>query len=448
MEMVSTVEVLDLGQQMSTAVAAAIAVGDGGDVSGPMPSAAVQEPDGLHRKEPQTIARRPDGLWIAVASKTGIWMYLYVGEDVAIEDGQPASIADTWPVIYKPRPRPKTCWRCGRSGKKQFIESAAGEAVSRWKCSNADACRSRIPMPEEEKVASQIANLNRANERRAEAAGQRRTTQAREALALIEGDNPNVHLPSRVSRDQWIEALRLRISDENASLRELASAMSTPMTKDQYAAILRRACQLAASAGQPSQESPGVTRKPLRNNKLASLIESASRLHGRASDRTLARIAQQSGYEISSSTLSSLRHRPVKPRAARGGIRKGAIRAVAFLAQVPESVVREAAAVRGPDEVKQSLAAYQRRYQRDYQKKGQNRTLSGASNRRQPWTRGEDQIILAYMRDPAARINDLARELGRSRAGLTNRLQELRSKSMEPAVHSATCTNSQSAQGK
>lgn len=77
-----------------------------------------------------------------------------------------------------------------------------------------------------------------------------------------------------------------------------------------------------------------------------------------------------------------------------------------------------------------------RRKQREVLKRGQAETLGRAVNRRRPWTRTEDDRILAFMEAPNARINDLAVELGRSRAGITNRLRKLRQQRGEAAPES------------
>ncbi|WP_074339690.1 helix-turn-helix domain-containing protein [Mycobacteroides abscessus] len=174
---------------------------------------------------------------------------------------------------------------------------------------------------------------------------------------------------------------------------------------------------------------------------MAALIDSASVLHGGASHQVLARIARQGGHEISSATLLLLRSRPVRPRVGRiGGIKQGTIRAVAFLAQVPESVVREAAGVCDPEVTKQAAAARNRSMQSAFHAAGQAITLPAAFNQRGRWTRAEDERILAFMQAPNARINDLAKELGRSRAGITNRLQKLRRWRRESATASVDCS--------
>lgn len=174
---------------------------------------------------------------------------------------------------------------------------------------------------------------------------------------------------------------------------------------------------------------------------MAALIDSASVLHGGASHQVLARIARQGGHEISSATLLLLRSRPVTRRVGSvGGIKQGTIRAVAFLAQVPESVVREAAGVCAPEVAKQAAAERNRRVQHEFHTAGQAITLPVAFNQRGRWTRAEDERILAFMQAPNARINDLAKELGRSRAGITNRLQKLRRWQRESATAGVDCS--------
>lgn len=84
--------------------------------------------------------------------------------------------------------------------------------------------------------------LSLANERRASRAAAQRVTQARRALAVLESNLESPH-----NTWLWIEVLQLRVNRDTASLTDLAAAMSPPMTKDRYAALLRRACQFAES---------------------------------------------------------------------------------------------------------------------------------------------------------------------------------------------------------
>ncbi|SIH26530.1 Uncharacterized protein conserved in bacteria [Mycobacteroides abscessus subsp. abscessus] len=323
-------------------------------------------------------------------------------------------------VLWSPTVRfTKTCWRCGRVGKQQFGAAEASDSTSRWECSNDLACRRRTQEGTTTESYSRISNLAGANERRAMSAAQRGVEQARAVLALLTTGDLNVELPTNASRELWTAVLHLRANNETASLGELAAQMSPPMTKDRYTGLLRRACKIAAPTPHESASKP---------TKLADLIDTATTLHGGISLQKLASIAQQSGYPICGDTLRTLRDRPASPQTPmKRGPTRHVIRAIAFLAQAPESVVREAAGIPSDSEKKRSVAARRTRGQRDYQRKSRARTLQGADNRGRIWTTGEDQLMLAYMRDPAARINDLAKELGRSQADVTNRLQKLRS---------------------
>lgn len=365
-----------------------------------------------------------------------------------------------------------------------------------------------------------IQELSLANERRAICAAERRVAQARRALEVFESRKPDPKHARHVW--VWIEVLRVRVDQESASLGVLAAAMSPPMTKDRYAALLRRACQVAENYGSaaPEPDSAVVSpaddmttsratqadrspRRPLTAGQkdilvkfghtirwqrpvdlggsgwsshsevlgqlvqlglveskprtsgsrkklyritvagvharyvprvigggpLAQLIEAASRRHGGASDRQLARIAQQSGHKISPGTLSRLHYQQDAPVTgdSRGIAAPSSIRAIAFLAQVPEPVAYEAAGARTPDQIRQDTAAANRRYQRDYLKRVQEQTLPSAANQGRPWTRSDDQHMLTFMQSSGARIEIIAKELGRSHAGVRNRLRKLRS---------------------
>ncbi|SIH37548.1 Uncharacterized protein conserved in bacteria [Mycobacteroides abscessus subsp. abscessus] len=162
---------------------------------------------------------------------------------------------------------------------------------------------------------------------------------------------------------------------------------------------------------------------------LAALVRSAADRHGGASDRQLAMIAQKAGHKVSHGVLSRLRQQVDTPEISqRGAASDDSLRAIAFLARVPEPVVYEAAGVRVPSERKQVAAETNRRFQRDYLIKVQKRTRLAAVNGRSPWTPDEDRHMLDFMETPGARIVDLALELGRSYAAVTNRLRKLRSK--------------------
>ena len=74
-----------------------------------------------------------------------------------------------------------------------------------------------------------------ANRQRASAAGRQQAVLARLALAALQSQRPAAH------RDRWIRALQHRISNPDGALAELGQAMTPPMTKHAYAALLRRA---------------------------------------------------------------------------------------------------------------------------------------------------------------------------------------------------------------
>ncbi len=76
-----------------------------------------------------------------------------------------------------------------------------------------------------------------ANARRSRAAAERQAQQARRALAVLteRGD----------LYDHWAAVLQQRVNNPTASLRDLAAAMTPPMTKDAFAAQLRRALTAA-----------------------------------------------------------------------------------------------------------------------------------------------------------------------------------------------------------
>ncbi|MEY8019067.1 helix-turn-helix domain-containing protein [Mycobacterium servetii] len=79
----------------------------------------------------------------------------------------------------------------------------------------------------------------RANSRRAAEAGRRQAHVAREALAVLRAGG---------GRQQWLNALELRVARPDSSMGELGAAMTPPMTKDAYAALLRRAVRAADAA--------------------------------------------------------------------------------------------------------------------------------------------------------------------------------------------------------
>lgn len=88
-----------------------------------------------------------------------------------------------------------------------------------------------------------IASGLASNRRRAAAAGRRQAGLAQHALVVVCacGDS---------RRMRWIAVLHHRIDNPAASLRELAETMTPPMSKDAYAAALRRALRAAESGGQ------------------------------------------------------------------------------------------------------------------------------------------------------------------------------------------------------
>ncbi|BAP95720.1 hypothetical protein [Mycobacteroides abscessus] len=79
------------------------------------------------------------------------------------------------------------------------------------------------------------------------------------------------------------------------------------------------------------------------SRSLVELIESAARRHDGASGRRLAEIAQRGGHEVSHATLNRLRQGTYASRPS-----DTSIRAIAYLAEVPETVAFAAAAVRPP----------------------------------------------------------------------------------------------------
>lgn len=83
-----------------------------------------------------------------------------------------------------------------------------------------------------------------ANRTRAESTGQRQAAQARQALIRLQEAND-------LSHQRWIDVLHHRAEHPSWTLRELARTMRPPMTKNSYAALLRRA--LAADANPTSE---------------------------------------------------------------------------------------------------------------------------------------------------------------------------------------------------
>ncbi|AKC37997.1 Uncharacterised protein [Mycolicibacterium phlei] len=79
------------------------------------------------------------------------------------------------------------------------------------------------------------------------------------------------------------------------------------------------------------------------SRSLVELIELAVQRHGGASGRRLAEIAQRGGHEVSHATLNRLRQGTYASRPS-----DASIRAIAYLAEVPETAAFTAAGVRPP----------------------------------------------------------------------------------------------------
>ncbi|SKV84396.1 Uncharacterised protein [Mycobacteroides abscessus subsp. abscessus] len=79
------------------------------------------------------------------------------------------------------------------------------------------------------------------------------------------------------------------------------------------------------------------------SRSLVELIEAAVRRHDGASGRRLAEIAQRGGHDVSHATLNRLRQGTYASRPS-----DASIRAIAYLAEVPETVAFAAAGVRAP----------------------------------------------------------------------------------------------------
>lgn len=98
-----------------------------------------------------------------------------------------------------------------------------------------------------------VAGLIIANARRRDSGARRAVGVAREAIAMLS------RRPHRgAATEEVLRVLRLRVEHPELSLRELAALHEPPMTKDSYAARLRRALQLVegsapAPAGERSQ---------------------------------------------------------------------------------------------------------------------------------------------------------------------------------------------------
>lgn len=93
--------------------------------------------------------------------------------------------------------------------------------------------------PHQPVTEASIAALSTANARRRDRGARRAVAAASEAIALLSQAPSGVHAP-----EEALRVLRLRVAYPDLSLRELAELHDPPMTKDSYAARLRRALQL------------------------------------------------------------------------------------------------------------------------------------------------------------------------------------------------------------
>lgn len=118
------------------------------------------------------------------------------------------------------------------------------------------------------------------------------------------------------------------------------------------------------------------------SRSLVELIESAVRHHDGASGRRLAEIAQRGGHDVSHATLNRLRQGTYASRPS-----DASIRAIAYLAEVPEIVAFAAAGVRAP------MAD---RYE----------PPSEAQRMTTPQRKALDQLLRAFLGDQA-RVNDV-----------------------------------------
>lgn len=181
-----------------------------------------------------------------------------------------------------------------------------------------------------------------------------------------------------------------------------------------------------ATDGDIRAEGPALNHPARAQHALGSLLEAASRNHNGASDRQLSTIARSAGHQVSHSTLSRLRAESKKPPATASPLYDATIRAIAYLARIPEAAVYEQTGTPTPAARKRAAAATHRRHQHNRLRRGQSQTLGSADNQLQRWSPREDQRALTFMETRGARINELATELGRSHAAITNRLQVLR----------------------
>lgn len=89
-----------------------------------------------------------------------------------------------------------------------------------------------------------------ANQARAAASGRQQADLARRALAVLQEQTPAA---AHVQR--WIEALQHRIDHPDAALAELGQSMTPRLSKNAYAALLRRAFR--ASGVTDTEQSKG-----------------------------------------------------------------------------------------------------------------------------------------------------------------------------------------------
>lgn len=125
----------------------------------------------------------------------------------------------------------------------------AGSGVRRY---TAAGCR--VPTP------AALETLAGANADRAQKAAQTWVVEALQALEAIRVAAPNMAGPRGISVRQWVKVLEVRAANDGASLRELAALMTPPMTKNAYAAALRRACAFGARVADRQGDDGGRTR--------------------------------------------------------------------------------------------------------------------------------------------------------------------------------------------
>lgn len=79
-----------------------------------------------------------------------------------------------------------------------------------------------------------------ANQARASSSGRHQAELARRALAALQE-----RAAGAAHEQRWIQALQHRIDHPDAALAELGQSMAPPLTKNAYAALLRRAFRAA-----------------------------------------------------------------------------------------------------------------------------------------------------------------------------------------------------------